>query len=173
MSHEPLSFDPAVSLSLTGPLFPARNGDFTGSLPEGTSTMQIWDFMAISKALADENRVRMLLALRKQELCLCQIVEFAGLAPSTVSKHMSILRQARLVEGRKEGRWQYFRLAGSNAPPGVRQTIEWVRKSLADDPQVVADAKRLEQILKIDPQELCGNHCLPSRTCKPSRQRTS
>ncbi len=134
--------------------------------------MSLWDFMAISKALSDENRVRMLLGLRRQELCLCQIVEMVGLAPSTVSKHMSILRQARLVEGRKEGRWQYYRLAGPNASPAVRQAIEWVRKSLADDPQALSDAERLEQILKLDPQKLCENQCLPPRVCGPSRRRT-
>jgi ArsR family transcriptional regulator, arsenate/arsenite/antimonite-responsive transcriptional repressor len=134
--------------------------------------MGMWEFMAISRALGDENRVRMLLGLRNQELCLCQIVELVGLAPSTVSKHMSILRQARLVEGRKEGRWQYYRLAGPNAAPAVRQAIQWVRKSLADDPRVVSDAKRLEQILRLDPQELCESHCVPSRACGPSRQET-
>ena len=122
---------------------------------EERSVTGLWDFMAIAKALADENRVRMLLGLRKQELCLCQIVELVGLAPSTVSKHMSILRQARLVEGRKEGRWQYYRLAGPNASAAVRRAIGWVQKSLADDPRVVADAERLEQIMKLDAQELC------------------
>jgi DNA-binding transcriptional ArsR family regulator len=134
--------------------------------------MNLRDFMAISKALADENRVRILLSLRRGELCLCQLVELAGLAPSTVSKHMSILRQARLVESRKEGRWQYYRLAGSDASPAVREAIGWVRKSLADDVQVIADAKRLEQILKIDPQQLCENRCSPSLSCDLSRQRT-
>ena len=117
--------------------------------------MNLWDFMAITKALADENRVRMLLCLRKRELCLCQIIELIGLAPSTVSKHMSILRQARLVEGRKQGRWQYYRLAGPNASPVVRRAIQWVRESLADDLQAVGDAERLEHVLQLDPQELC------------------
>ena len=72
----------------------------------------MWDFMAVTKALADENRVRMLLALQKQELCVCQIIELVKLAPSTVSKHMSILRAARLVDARKDGRWMFYRLAG-------------------------------------------------------------
>jgi ArsR family transcriptional regulator len=53
------------------------------------------EFMNITKALADENRVRTLLALRKGELCVCQTTEL-GLAPSTVSKHLSILYQAGL-----------------------------------------------------------------------------
>jgi ArsR family transcriptional regulator, arsenate/arsenite/antimonite-responsive transcriptional repressor len=130
------------------------------ALPE-TSATGLWDFMAITKALADERRVRLLLSLRKQELCLCQLVELIGLAPSTVSKHMSILRQARLVHGRKQGRWQYYRLPGPNASAAVCQAIQWVQKSLTDDPQVIADVERLEQILKLGAQELCERQCFP------------
>ena len=81
------------------------------------------DLMTVIKALADENRVRVLMALGPKELCVCQIVELLGLAPSTVSKHMSILKQARLVDSRKEGRWMYYRLANSTAPALVRQTV--------------------------------------------------
>jgi ArsR family transcriptional regulator, arsenate/arsenite/antimonite-responsive transcriptional repressor len=123
------------------------------------------DFMAIAKALADENRVRMLLALRRQELCVCQIIELVGLAPSTVSKHMSILRQARLVDGRKEGRWMYYRLPGRNAPPMVRQCLDWAQKSLAAEAQVRRDAERLEEILELDPQELCERQCAQQQGC--------
>ena len=84
------------------------------------------DLMKITKALADENRIRVLLALRRGELCVCQIVELLGLATSTVSKHMSILKQARLVESRKEGRWIYYRLAGDEGPQLVQQVMTWV-----------------------------------------------
>ena len=61
----------------------------------------MFEFLNITKALAEENRVRILMALEVEELCVCQITELLELAPSTVSKHMSVLRQARLVEGRK------------------------------------------------------------------------
>lgn len=54
--------------------------------------------MAMLKAVSDENRVRLLMALSEGELCVCQLIEFIELAPSTVSKHMSILRGANLVE---------------------------------------------------------------------------
>ena len=67
--------------------------------------------MNITRALADENRVRALLALRRGELCVCQITELFGLAPSTVSRHLSILFQAGLVESRTEGRAALHRLA--------------------------------------------------------------
>jgi ArsR family transcriptional regulator len=112
-------------------------------------------FMNITKALADENRVRTLLALRKGELCVCQITELFGLAPSTISKHLSILFQAGLVESRKEGRWIYYQLPGKKAPVEVREALDWIKKALASSPYVVEDNKQLKKILKQDPAELC------------------
>jgi DNA-binding transcriptional ArsR family regulator len=122
------------------------------------------EFMNITRALADESRVRALLALRQGELCVCQITELFGYAPSTVSKHLSILFQARLVESRKEGRWMYYQLPGQNAPAAVRAALDWIEKSLAGDPQILADRKRLKTILKQDPAELCKRQC---KKCNP------
>jgi DNA-binding transcriptional ArsR family regulator len=113
------------------------------------------EFMSVAKALADENRVRVLAFLRSGELCVCQVVEMLGLAPSTVSKHMAVLQQAGLVESRKEGRWVYYRLAGREAPPCVREAIRWMHKCLEKDPQVLADAKRLGKVCKMSKEDLC------------------
>jgi len=115
--------------------------------------------MNITKALADEKRVRTLLALRKGELCVCQITELFGLAVSTVSKHLSILYQAGLVNSRKDGRWIYYRLPGKEAPVAVREAIAWVEKSLAENPHIAEDNLQLKQILKTDPVELCKRQC--------------
>jgi len=117
------------------------------------------EFMNLTKALADETRVRMLLALRGGELCVCQITELFGLAPSTVSKHLSILHQARLVESRKDGRWMFYQLPGAGAPPMVREALNWIEKSHAHDPQVLADRKQLKKILQQDPADLCQRQC--------------
>jgi DNA-binding transcriptional ArsR family regulator len=117
------------------------------------------EFMNMSKALADANRVRMVLALRGRELCACQLTELFGLAPSTMSKHLSILYQARLVDTRKNGRWVYYSLPGKEAPAPVRAALAWVKASLAEDEQAAADARRLKQLLKIDPTELCRKQC--------------
>jgi DNA-binding transcriptional ArsR family regulator len=113
------------------------------------------EFMNITKALADETRVRTLLALRKGELCVCQITELFGLAPSTISKHLSILFQAGLVASRKDGRWIYYQLPGKEAPVAVREALDWVEKSLASSPRVLDDNKLLKKILKQDPAALC------------------
>ncbi|MBW2602966.1 MAG: helix-turn-helix transcriptional regulator [Deltaproteobacteria bacterium] len=115
----------------------------------------MFTFMAITRALSDQNRVRTLMALKGRELCVCQIIELLELAPSTVSKHMSILANARLVEGRQEGRWRYYRLAGDDAPDEVREAIAWTLGSLSKTPRIRQDAERIKKILKLDPEVLC------------------
>jgi DNA-binding transcriptional ArsR family regulator len=111
--------------------------------------------MLVVKALADENRVRALVALRCHELCVCQITELLGLAPSTVSKHMSILKQARLVDSRKDGRWIHYRLADDDVPVEASEALEWIKKALSRDPRTRQDDARLELILAIEPEVLC------------------
>jgi DNA-binding transcriptional ArsR family regulator len=112
--------------------------------------------LAITKALSDPNRLRTLLMLEGRELCVCQILEILGLAPSTVSKHLSILAQAGLIETRKVGRYIHCRLPGPDeAGPAIHRAIAWARETLASDPQIEADRERLRGVLEIGPVELC------------------
>ena len=83
----------------------------------------------IAKALSDENRIRALLLLREDEKCVCEIIAVLGLAPSTVSKHMSILKQAELVDSRRDGKWTYYRLCEPDASPAA-EAMEWLKKHL-------------------------------------------
>jgi DNA-binding transcriptional ArsR family regulator len=121
--------------------------------------MNMREFMAITKALGDENRVRVLLALQGGELCVCQITELFDLAASTISKHLAILYQAGLVDSRKDGRWIYYSLPAKGGSAPAREAIRWVARSLARDSRTAADVARLKQILAMDPAELCKRHC--------------
>jgi ArsR family transcriptional regulator len=113
------------------------------------------EFMAITKALSDPNRVRILLALRAGELCVCQIAELAGLALSTISKHLSVLHHAGLIQSRKVERLVYYSLPGRAAPVVVREALDWVHQSLARTDETAADARRLQQIINTDLAEVC------------------
>jgi ArsR family transcriptional regulator, arsenate/arsenite/antimonite-responsive transcriptional repressor len=113
------------------------------------------EFLSLAKALADENRLRVLCALHVRELCVCQITGFLGLAPSTVSKHMSILHQARLVDSRKDGRWIYYRLADDDAAEPVRAALAWATTSLSSASRIREDAKTLKQVLRCHSVEPC------------------
>jgi ArsR family transcriptional regulator len=113
------------------------------------------DFMAVTKALADPHRVRVLLALQSRELCVCQISALFGLAPSTISRHLSILHQAGLIQSRKEERWVFYRLPGRDAPVVVSEALDWVLKSLGDTPQAAEDRKTLKAVLRTSPKVIC------------------
>ena len=119
------------------------------------------EVIGISRALSDPNRVRTLAALRKRELCVCQIVELLGLAPSTVSKHMSILTQAGLVESRREGRWIYYRRADHEISITARGALVWLDDAGLDADALQPDGVRLATILAIPPEDLCRRHLDP------------
>ena len=91
----------------------------------------IREFIRITKALADPNSVRILLALRKQELCVCQIIELFQLAPSTVSKHLSIMNHAGLVTPRKTERWVFYRLPGKETSAAILRRLTGFTNSCA------------------------------------------
>ena len=118
-------------------------------------TKYMREFMAITKALSDPSRVRILLALRRRELCVCRITELFGFAPSTMSKHLSILHHAGLIQSRKSERWVYYRLPDKSMPAAIREALDWVQQSLAKTQETRTDAKKLKRILKIDPAEIC------------------
>lgn len=117
------------------------------------------DFLNITKALADENRLRMLMALRDGEVCVCQIAEWTGLALSTVSKHLSVLYQAGLVNARKDGRWMYYSLVGQNSPAAAREAVDWVKRSLEDNERILQDARQMKKVLGMDVSQVCKRQC--------------
>jgi ArsR family transcriptional regulator len=78
-----------------------------------------------------------------------------GMAPSTVSKHLSILYQAGLVLSRKTERWVYYRLPGRTASPAAKGALNWVLKATRNEDRISADSEQLKRILKINPTELC------------------
>ena len=117
------------------------------------------EFLNITKALADENRLRMLMALRDGEVCVCQIAELTGLALSTVSRHLAILYQAGLVNARKEARWMYYSLPGKGSPTAAREAVTWVRRSLQNNQRINEDQKRMKKVVAMDLSELCKRQC--------------
>ncbi len=114
-------------------------------------------FLKIAKALSDPTRLRALLALRRGELCLCQLIALLDLAPSTISKHMSLLLSSGLVRQRKEGRWRYFSLPDSPPEP-VRGALDWAFRVLDGTAQADRDAKKVEEIHKKDRTILCRRY---------------
>jgi DNA-binding transcriptional ArsR family regulator len=127
--------------------------------------------LAITNALADENRLKILFALHKGELCVCQITEFLKLAPSTVSKHLWILKQAGLIDSRKTERWVYYRLATDNKSPTVKSATDWVLREINRSPVSENLTKQLQKIIKKDIKDLCKTR-VKNRRCSSSARAT-
>jgi len=62
------------------------------------------------KALGDENRLKIMEYLKKGEQSACELLDKLQIRQSTLSHHMKILMEARIVEGRRDGKWMYYSL---------------------------------------------------------------
>lgn len=71
------------------------------------------DQQAVFKALANEDRLQLIEALSHGELCGCELMVILDAPQSTVATHVRKLRDAGLVTSRKDGRWNYYRIADS------------------------------------------------------------
>jgi len=97
----------------------------------------------VFKALGDPVRLRLFYLLSQgRELCVCHLTEALELPQSTVSRHLAVLRQAGLVDTRRDGKWIHYRLAGDMAEP-----LAALVRNNADDLQR-ADAARLNNAMK-------------------------
>jgi len=62
------------------------------------------------KAVADPGRIKILLALEREEMCVCDLAAFLGVSESAVSHQLRMLRQLQIVANRREGAALYYRL---------------------------------------------------------------
>jgi arsenate reductase/ArsR family transcriptional regulator len=106
----------------------------------------------IARALGHPGRLRIVGMLRGGELCVCQLTEVLGLAPSTVSLHLKELKRSGLISERKDGRWVYLALSEDSA---VQPWIETALAALAGDPHLEADEEMVEQLRRLPVEDLC------------------
>jgi ArsR family transcriptional regulator len=101
----------------------------------------------IFKTLADPTRVRILALLEREELAVQELMEALGMAQSRVSRHLAILREAGLVQDRRDGTFVFYRFAPPAAGGAWAETWSLVRASLAGDSTHERDAAALSRVL--------------------------
>ena len=110
--------------------------------------------ISFAKALADSTRLRLIAALRQSELCVCELCEALEVTQSTLSTHLTLLRDAGITRTRKQGKWIYYRLSDEAAP-----LIETFLRHFADtrrDKRIRRDTDRLRQRLKLRENGCCS-----------------
>ena len=118
--------------------------------------MSLRKYEATMKAVADPTRVRILKMLEGGELCVCQIIAVLALSPSTVSKHLFLLKSAGLVNDRKEKKWVHYSLDRESDDPYVAGMLRELSSWLDRDPVIVRDRARLTEARKdLGPSAIC------------------
>lgn len=93
----------------------------------------------IFKALSDPNRIRIIKMLEVRPLCVFEIRDILQLANSTVSKHLSILRDVQLILDKKDGKWVNYRLNRGAEDLYLEDILPLLQKWLPEDTQVLDD----------------------------------
>lgn len=109
----------------------------------------------IFKALGDETRLRIMgLLTDGKELCVCDIMASLGLPQSTVSRHLSKLRNAGLVVDRRQGVWMNYRINQKEIEYGAA-LFDVIAKMVGDLEQAVEDRRLLNEHLETKKQQIC------------------
>ena len=110
--------------------------------------------VTFAKALADATRLRVIAALRQRELCVCELCDALEATQSTLSTHLTLLRDAGITRTRKQGKWIYYRLSEEAAP-----LIETFLRHFADakrDKRMRRDNDRVRQRIKLRENRCCN-----------------
>ena len=105
------------------------------------------------RVLANEDRLRIfyLIIHSGQRLCVCEIVDATGLPQYQVSKHLRLLREAKLICGEHQGRWTYYSLTPGERVEGVARFLE---QTIASD-AFTAELDSLRQRLSLRQDGRC------------------
>jgi len=97
----------------------------------------------ILRVVADPNRLRILLLLEREELSVAELQEILAMGQSTISTHLSQLKQAGLVEDRRTGKNNLYRLKRENGAGVLAELLNQARQELPDAKRDQAAVKRV------------------------------
>lgn len=112
------------------------------------------DSVEVFKALGDETRLRLvnLFLQTDEDLCVCEMVDALELPQYQISKHLTILKNAGLLQASRKGTWVYYRL--DRKTPLWRDLGKMLRRHL-NTPAFVADAAKVKQRLSLREKGRC------------------
>lgn len=105
-------------------------------------SLDVQPTMQLCRALGDETRLRIVALLTHGELCSCHIEQALGLSQPNASRHLSVLKSAGIIQGRREGSWVHYRLA-SQSDDTRRKLLATVVKSFGAHETLRKDVDRV------------------------------
>ena len=95
-------------------------------LIQNVSEDELSDLAELFKIFGDSTRIKILYALLESEMCVCDIAQLLGLTQSAVSHQLRILKQARLIKSRRDGKTVFYSLADDHVATLLRQGTEHI-----------------------------------------------
>ncbi len=89
---------------------------------------RLYDLAELFKVFGDTTRIRILYALFEAELCVCDIAQILNMTQSAISHQLRVLKQARLVRNRREGKQIYYFLADDHVRTIIGQGMDHVNE---------------------------------------------
>ena len=116
----------------------------------------------VFKALSDNTRLRVLnlFLAANDALCVCEIVDALKLPQYNISKQLTVLKQAGIVEVEKKGLWGYYRLKGDQS---ANQALFAFLKNYLDDETFRNDKRNLEARLLLREEGKCVVGLIPAQ----------
>ena len=100
----------------------------------------------ILKAIGEPNRVRILMMLLQKPLCVCEITSILKLNTSTVSNHLSFLRNQGYILDEKDGKWINYRINDRSENQIVREVLALLPAWFADEPIIIDDKNKINTV---------------------------
>ncbi len=109
--------------------------------------------LRVIKAMADENRLRILKILEANSQCVCELQEALGIVQSAVSRHLHILEDAGLITHERNGMWVDYSLVPLPSDTNARAILKAVLDGLENNPQTKNDRAKMASIRR---EEICS-----------------
>ena len=105
------------------------HGEIIGRVqPQMPREEQLYDLAELFKMFGDSTRIRILYVLFEAEMCVCDIAEVLKMTQSAISHQLRLLKQAKLVKNRREGKTVYYSLADDHVRSIIDQGMEHVEE---------------------------------------------
>ena len=107
------------------------------------------NLVKVFKALSDETRIRLLKLMQQRELCVCELMQTLDMTQSRVSRNLGILKDAGLVEDRRDGLWVHYSLNADSFNVYVKPLLKLLKDWANDDKTVLDDLNSLSTAVKL------------------------
>jgi len=111
------------------------------------------ELVKVFKALADKNRLRILKMLQQKKMCVCELSAALCITRPSVSRHLSLMKDAGLVEDERNGPWIDYSLSEEKINQYAPAIQAYLKDWINDDPVIKEDSKKIKTLNRV---ELCS-----------------